>query len=233
MHNILKKQYNENIFKNEFIKSNLYKKITVLYPPDTSMYRYGIVNTLSTPREEAFTVTIYLKSFYYLGFLNQENDIYDIGCGSNFFKNIIPNIIGINPEIKILNHTIDSYDFYDLNFVSGHQHYFNSVFSINALHFRSLIELKSLFINFNSMICDEGKGYLSLNVARLVEHTEHEELYKLFKNIDPTPEQLTHYIQNVIIDIGVDKFEVIDIIIDECYNEYMSGNIHLVFNKGE
>ena len=231
----MKNKYNAEIFKKAFMQTVLYKKIIKNFPPDKyTTYYWTEVNSdqiITTPRELALTREIYLQSFYYLKFLLDKNPkhIYDIGCGSNFFKMFIPQIIGISPEPK--DNDADINDFYDDDFVKGHQNYFESAFSINALHYRPISEFKKLVLDFMSIIRTGGFGYLALNVKMFMENTEDEERCRLFDTIKPSNQELTSCFEKLIEEIGIEKFKIIDLTINDEYQSNMNGNIHLLFEK--
>ena len=58
------------------------------------------IHQRSTPRYSIILGVIPCATFYYLNYLSEINpsEIVDIGCGMNFFKDILPNVIGIDPE---------------------------------------------------------------------------------------------------------------------------------------
>jgi SAM-dependent methyltransferase len=67
----------------------------------------------NTPRLSLITAIIPCASFYYLEYLKelQAEKIVDIGCGMNFFKDIVPNVIGIDTDEKA-----DINDLFDAQF---------------------------------------------------------------------------------------------------------------------
>jgi hypothetical protein len=104
-----------------------------------------------------------VTAFYYLEFLTNQNPsvIYDLGCGWNIFKKYIPNIIGIGEEDpKSQYYFADIHGRVDPNYVEQHQNYFESVFSICALHFRPLRELRQIALEFISMMKPDSYGFL-------------------------------------------------------------------------
>jgi hypothetical protein len=168
--------------------------------------------------------------FFYLKVLLEQNPkvIYDLGSGWNIFKKYIPNIIGISPTHNI-DHYSDVHDLVDQEFVQGHQNYFRSVFSINALHFRPLTDLENIIQEFASIVSPGGQGFLALNLARLVDHTPNNILIDTFKTGNPTTEQYEIYTREVL-DTTKLNYQIVDVdftVVDE----YMDGNIRIVFRK--
>lgn len=166
------------------------------------------------------------SSFYFLEFLLEKSpkEIYDLGCGWNIFKRYIPNIIGVGAESpESLQYYADVHDFVDDDFVQGHQSYFESVFSICALHFHPLTDFGKIVGNFYSMIKPGGRGFLSLNVQRMLEKTKHGMLGTSsaeYDNYCRMQLQKLDYIKFLAIDID---FEYID--------EGVDGNIKIVIER--
>lgn len=183
-----------------------------------------------TPRELAGKRMFSMVSFFYLRLLLEKNPskIYDLGAGWNIFKKYIPNIIGISATCNEDGYG-DVHDYVDQIFIQGHQNYFDSVFSINALHFRSLADLKNIIQEFASMIAPDGRGFLALNLARMIQRTPTDFLVKEFKKTSPTIEQYELYTRNILADICL-NYLIVDVdftVVDE----YMDGNIRIVFEK--
>jgi hypothetical protein len=186
-----------------------------------------------TPRQIDATGKVSVKCFYYLKFLTEKNpkNIYDLGCGWNFFKRYIPNIIGIGAEDNGSGCFYgDLYDKFNDTFVGKHQNYFESIFSINALHFSPLENLKKIILDFVSIIKPGGRGFLSLNLQRMKEHSEHK--FDHFSVLD-----FDQYVRDQLVEIPV-KYLCIDIDFEDHpkslysgIDESMDGNIRLVFEK--
>jgi len=164
--------YDEIEFAPAFLKSNLGRQLLKEY--DVLLwgwsYRTGVAlrhTSYSTSRELLCCKAITIAPFYYLNFLIEQNplQIYDLGCGCNLFKKHITNIIGVDPQ----HAAADLKDFVDDDFVKHHQNYFESVFSINALHFIPLKMIRHRVEQFISMIAPGGRGFLVLNMMRMLE----------------------------------------------------------------
>jgi len=189
-------------------------------------------NLLFTPRLVAleaaskFSVT----PLYYLDFLLEKNptSIVDIGCGANIFKRIIPCIHGIDPIPD--NPHCDEIGFFDSEFSQAHTDEYESVFSINAIHFISLIDFEKRLLEFINIVKPGGCGFVTFNATRMLELTSKEELQQLFGDIFPNSQTITDYVRRIIQNISL-KFLVIDLCINQELDEVMNGNIRLVFEK--
>ena len=189
----------------------------------------------STPREKFGTdyqSQFSMVPFYYLEKLLETNptDIYDLGCGWNIFKKYIPNIIGVSPTHNKDNYA-DIHDQVDDYYIKEHENYFESIFSINALHFIPLSELEKIVKGFASMVKPngQGRGFLSLNLQRMIERTPDEFLEKHI-NASPTAHDYEKYVLSVLEKIDV-NYIILDV--DLLYNldDWMDGNIRIVFER--
>jgi hypothetical protein len=168
--------------------------------------------------------------FFYLRKLLEKNPetIYDLGSGWNIFKKYIPNIIGISPTNETDNYS-DIHDIIDAEFISNHQDYFESIFSICALNFRPLTDLKLVVQEFASMIAPGGRGFLALNIMRMIEHTPRVLIEKEFGKVAPSKREYSEYTQKVLSDINL-NYLIIDVDLT-VPDEYMDGNIRIVIEK--
>jgi hypothetical protein len=212
---------------------------------DTDTYRLvgqqvntATVSSNITPREYAgtFKETFFsMVPFYYLKELFQKNpdQIYDLGCGWNIFKKYIPNIIGVSPKRKskrpehfacAIDHMADVHGFIDKYYIATHQKFFESVFSINALHFclGGLADFEKIVTDFASMIKPGGRGFLALNLARLIDFTSDDFLKSLDNNYD-------HYVRTILQKINL-NYIILDVNFDNM-DSWMDGNIRIVFEK--
>jgi hypothetical protein len=168
------KPYNQDEFKIEFTKTPLYARIQNDF--DKLIWNYDCIDfAYSTPRQKwgdknlqktRFSMGI----FYYLSFLTEKNpkNIYDIGCGWNIYKKYIPSIIGIGAEDGE-GFFGDIQDRVDDDFIKEHQNYFESAFSICALHFCPMSDIRKRVLDFASMIKPSGRGLVTFNAARMME----------------------------------------------------------------
>ena len=174
--------------------------------------------------------------FYYLKELLEKNpdQIYDLGCGWNIFKKYIPNIIVVSQKRKskrpenfaaTIDNMADVHGFIDKYYIATHQKFFESVFSINALHFRigGLAEFEKIVTDFASMIKPGGRGFLALNLARLIDFTSDDFLKSLGGEYD-------HYIREILQKINL-NYIILDVNFDDHLDFLMDGNIRIVFEK--
>jgi hypothetical protein len=220
--------YNEQTFFAKFSQTDLYQTLSKDF--DTVVFSKLWNPQIPTARH-IFSAFPILKTkfsavpFYYLSWLLEQNpkEIYDLGCGCNIFKKYIPTVIGIGgepPDSELF--FADIHDFVDDGFIQGHQEFFESVFSICALHFIPLSQLRQRILDFYSMIAPNGRGWLSLNLQRMIEH-------ETSKIQNFTLVQLEEYIRTEIYNTSID-FLVVDIDFD-VIDESMNGNIRLVMSK--
>jgi hypothetical protein len=207
------------------------------------LYHPSMDNIL-TPRLGALQSrsTFSIAPLYYLDFLLEKNPqvIVDIGCGANLFKRIIPCIHGIDPTPN--NPYADEFGSFDSEFSQSHKDTYESVFSINAIHFISLINFEQKLLEFINVVKPGGRGFITFNAARMIELTSEDEQRQLFSQsfspdtINPktTVDYTIHYVRHVLHRVTQNtlvKFLVIDLLIDKELDEYMNGNIRLVFEK--
>jgi len=179
-----------------------------------------------TPRGQLTNLSLGFSMipFYYLLPLLEKtpNSIYDLGCGANLFKKYIPNIIGIdrsdyqdsNPDIE---------DQVTPKFINDHQNCFESVFSINALHFRPLSEIRLVYEEFISMVAPGGRGFLSVNIKRMLE------LEVGFKKFNHRPDILDQYVRKQLDNLPC-TYLIFDVNLQPL-DEWLDGNIRLVFER--
>jgi hypothetical protein len=117
--------------------------------------------------------------------------------------------------------------FVNESYVLQHQNYFQSVFSICALHFHPLTKFKKIISDFVSMIRPGGCGFLSLNLQRMIEKESN--LLKLFSTDTPTALQYDEYLRNELSNFDL-NFLILDIDLT-LLDEWMDGNIRLVIKK--
>jgi len=222
-------QYNSTKFKEEFPNTELGKSITgtCVWNPVVLIDR--IINLLSiTDRKFYETPIIGMTVFWYISFLleKQPTQIIDIGCGSNTFKKYIPIIYGIDPHYE----SADEKDFFDDSFSKGHMQAYESVMSINALHFISLANYGLRLREFSNIIKSGGRGFITFNVERMKERTVDNDFKLLFGTTTPSNKQLSEYIlaetknnlQNIL---------AYDDYLDICQDECLNGNIRIVFDN--
>jgi hypothetical protein len=165
--------------------------------------------------------------FYYLNFITETapEKIYDIGCGCNFFAKYIPNIVGVSAELPDSEHFLgDEHGFVDDEYIHQHQQLFASAFSLSALHFIPITQLRRRVMDFMSMIKPNGVGYLALNTWRMLEHSKQLDLLGLHNYND-----LDMYVRTQLDDM---PFEYLAVDIDISQKSFaLVGNIRLVMQN--
>lgn len=231
--------YNEQEFKQYFTQTELYKTLEkdfehlswkkhykqFLVPNiQQNLFRVG-----ETPRHSWYRNGVFsLTPFYYMSYLLENNpqSIYDLGCGTNIYKKYIPNIIGIDPDDRFK--AVDIYRKVNQNFVQEHQSAFESVFSINALHFRPFEEVRMIVDEFISMVKPGGRGFLAINAARMLEQSDRREIKNkplmYGKEIEREVRLLLSDLECDLIVFDVDMYYI---------DDGMDGNIRIVFERKE
>jgi hypothetical protein len=96
------------------------------------------------------------------------------------------------------------------------------VFSINALHFRPLSNLRLIYEEFISMVKPGGRGFLSVNMQRMLER---EQVSSMQKNQNILDQYVRKQLDNLpctylIFDVNLNPLD-----------EWLDGNIRLVFER--
>jgi hypothetical protein len=245
--------YDEKKFKQKFESSSLYEKVyqdhdLILYQDNLDIFEYKNIlkpipdSNLFVKKDFCITPRRWLSlslfdavAFYYLKYLTDLNPskIYDIGCGSNVFKKYIPNIIGVDisdAKNTWIKNTIDVYDdslldnsFYQKNFEK-----FESAFSICSMHFYSLLDIRKRVLQFSSLISKGGRGYLSLNAARMLENSMNVE--EITNISESSINKVDLFIRKQLYNLPF-KIEVFDCVVKKQFDNYLNGNIRIVFTK--
>ena len=223
-------EYEQSKFEPQFKKTKLYRILEkdfdcVAFSKQWNYPKTGIGDTPRKIYSDQSKSLFSAVPFYYLEFLTRKNPktIYDLGCGWNIFKKYIPNIIGIGAEDPNSDSFYgDIHDYVDDDFISNHQNYFESVFSINSLHFVPLSNLQKTVGDFYSMLQPDGVGWLALHIQRMIERDADN-----FHDKDRS--YLDRYVRRELSDLNIDYlvFDLDLAIVDE----FMDGNIRLVMQK--
>jgi hypothetical protein len=170
-----------------------------------------------------------MVAFYYLEKLLEKNpkEIYDLGCGWNIYKKYIPNIIGVSPTLEVDKYA-DIQDQVDDDYIQRHQNSFESVFSICALHYAPLADLEKVITGFVSMIKPEGRGFLTLNLIRMIERSSADFLKNNIGSTQ-TSQEYEQYVFSVLEKINVD-YLIVDVDFSQT-KDCIEGNIRLVVDK--
>ncbi len=229
-------EYNEIDWYNKFTKSALYAQLTKEY--DVLWFdKHSTMVSSGTPRQAFadpnpktfFSATI----FYYLEALfdGSAEVVYDIGCGWNIFKKYYPNIIGIGAETPgTPMYYADIHDYVDKIYVDGHQEFFDCFFSINALHFRPIGEIKQIVLECVSMLKPGGTAFITFNSQILVSRETEQNKIKLFENPSPGAKRAVEpFIRQQLYDIDV-EWNIVDIDLSVPADGF-DGNIRLMFTR--
>jgi hypothetical protein len=220
--------YQEDEFVKQFATTNIYENLVKDFDI-VSFSKFLWLKHYPTPRQQIgskeHTTRFSAVSFYYLQYLLEKNpkEIYDLGCGWNIFKKYIPKVIGVGAEDPhSSDYHADIHDFVDDEYIRNHQNFFESVFSICALHFHPLSDFGKVINDFHSMICPGGRGYLALNLARM-------------KGRDPffenkNRDELEFYCRTELSKLTDINFLVVDVDL-ALLDEGMDGNVRLVVEK--
>jgi len=211
--------YNEEQFKQEFPNSELGQRFLATVPSwiDVSYAPYVDSTKFQIPREIVTTVSV--TSFFYIQKLLEKEPtvIADIGCGKNFFKNFIPSIHGIDPIYK---EYADEVDYFDKDFVQGHQEQFDCAMAINSLHFINIKDFQDTLTDFAKIIKPGGRGYITFNLSQIKDKTPTVDW------IDNVSEYFKQQVDSVFTNVLV-----YDDYINNTKEESLDGNIRIVFEK--
>jgi hypothetical protein len=225
--------YNQEQFEATFKSTELYTRLKADFDVLVFDKHFPLVAALLSPftprnawgaRPRPNQTYCTMVPFYYIDLLMQKQpeEIYDLGCGWNLFKRYFP-VIGIGAEDPAMEIKFwDLHDFIDNEFIAGHQNYYNSVFSICALHFRPLSTIRKIVCDFYSMIAPGGRGWLSLNSEMMTKRDK--------KFHSSSSSEIQEYINTQLEDLP-GKILAQDVDIIGCRNNYMDGNIQIVFEK--
>lgn len=220
------REYNQKTFEPFFKQTKLYGQISQEYDHIIfNSFNHGILKKF-TPRQilaggcKLFSAI----PFYFIEMLKEKNpkNIYDLGCGWNIFKKYYPEIIGIGEEEE--NFFGDIHGVVNDEFVKNHYNYFESVFSINALHFISIEDFQEKVFDFYSMIKPNGRGWLSMNLQRLIDNTKNNNFHGFKLN------DYDAYIREKLIKLDLNYY-AIDINFLNEVDDGIDGNIRIVIDK--
>ena len=214
-------RYNEEQFKIDFPKTEVGKKVLAEIPDwvTISYSPFGSIGYGDTPRENL--LTIHVVPFFYISKLLEKNPkvLADIGCGMNFFKYFIPEIIGIDPT----DHPkVDNIDYFDDVYSKGHTDSFDCAMAINAIHFISLKDINKQLKSFSNIIKPGGRGFVTFNVERMIERTDEKDMI--------SDAHLSSYIKQQV-DQALPNVLAYDDYINEIEGDVMNGNIRIAFEK--
>ena len=125
----------------------------------------------------------------------------------------------------------DIYGYFDEVYVQQNALSFQAIYSICALHFCPLSQFKKIVLDFASLIKLGGRGFLALNIQRMIEKTSTQFLVQEFATPTPTLLQYDQYLRKELSTCNL-EFVIIDIDLSmPWYFTDLNGNIRLVFQK--
>jgi hypothetical protein len=220
--------YDPEQFKKQFESTDICGNVTKDFDNLWWDNRVTFFNQL-TPRQRVSTVPpgFSMVPFYYLQPLLEKNPdtIYDLGCGWNIFKKYIPNIIGVDPHYNTQIYA-DINTKVDQQYINNHQNYFESVFSINALHYRPVTEIRLVFEEFISMVKPGGRGFLSVNIQRMLDQEKVPSSQILDQKYQTILDQ---YVRKQLDNLPC-TYLIFDVNLDTL-DEWLDGNVKLVFER--
>ena len=163
--------------------------------------------------------------WYYINQLDiQSTDwVLDIGCGINPFKKYIPNLQGLDPDISV---NPDIIDFFDQEYITGHQASVDVLISVNAIHFAPLKEFGQRIDWCRQLLKPGGRAFVSTNLETWLMY----ESADRFRSV-PSTKELTDYLYSEIAKLNLD-LQVLDINISkDTLRDDLNGNIRLVFKR--
>ncbi len=204
---------------------------------DNESFTYSFNNV--TPRHaDLMFGKLHIQPFYILDYISSQNNdiIYDIGCGYNFFKKFY-NIVGIDPN----SNNADIIDKFDDAFIKKYKGQFTNAISINAIHFCDVSKIIKRLQEFYSLIKIGGYGYVAINLQRVLDCTNNK--INKISNLDFTEKVLNHFFPtndlikdfSSLIETAINsiKGELI-FFQNNCYeelNDPANGNIRILFKR--
>jgi hypothetical protein len=170
--------------------------------------------------------------YYYIKFLLETNpkSILDLGCGLNVFKDHLPGIIGMDADEKT---PCDFVDYFDQEFAHGHKHQYDSVISINAIHFAPITTIAERIKWTAGLVKTGGRVFVSFNLETWLMYSDKETIQLLFDNM-LTFDAVVNYVDTQISDTGLDfivkDWPVLHTNEHSTIRDDLNGNIRLVFN---
>lgn len=218
--------YNEEQFKEEFSQTDIFKQLSKDYDEVRWDNFSSTIHGSLTPRRVLAKRMFTACTFFYLKYLTEINPdiIYDIGCGSNVFKNYIPNIIGIDPNYPDYR---DMCGTFDSTFVTDHENEFQAAYAINSLHFVPITEINQRLSDFIKVIKPGGRGFITINSLVVHYSTPGELRYNMgIHNLIDNFNKLIELIEVPNVNVLVCDFQDSNHPGDE-----FNGDIRIVFEK--
>ena len=231
--------YNSNHWRQEFSCSPHWQSIVKNY--QTVIFTYKEMTLLKATLHHTVyeNPRLFLKNYnildatpyYYINFLLEKlpNTVVDIGCGVNYFKPHVPNLLGIDADPKS---NFDIFDHFDEDFANNHRRSYDSLISTNTIHFFPITSITKRLL-LAQMIKPGGRGFVSFNFETWLMHTAKEQVELLFGN-HPKFEDVVNYVNDQILQTELDfiviDWPVLHITDNSTIRDDLNGNIRLVFN---
>lgn len=187
------------LIKEDFLKvfqeSNLYIKLRLDYDILISDWYFddGLTNLKWNPSPREYFGGLPRKTlfsivpFYYFQFLNMDAPtIYDLGCGSNLFKQYYPNITGIDNDINNFFYNADYYgEFVDPGRINSAQfkpQLVETIIAINSMHYCSLTNVQNRVQSVSALLLKGGKALITFNMERMFANTDRSSMLNILES---------------------------------------------------
>lgn len=218
-------------FCERFEKSDLYTQLVDEYGDVVGEWGDFWVKWDTVPRElfQGTYKRVSYIAFYYLEYLlkTKPKVIADIGCGHNWFKRYIPNIVGYDNFHK----NADIQENFDEAFIEKHRGEFEAAFSINALHFINLDQVSETILKFKEILKPGGRGFLTFNSKRMIEQSPMNLIYKVTGKTTMNAYDVYKVHEYLYQQIMQSDINPIVLEFNNIQDEWMDGNCRIVFEK--
>lgn len=193
---------------------------TIYKPIASSLKKYNILDACS---------------LYYIKYLLEINPttIADIGSGVNRFKNLFPDIVGVEKQID-MDHDIGLLATVDDEWVEQHQNQYDAIICINMLHFTHIEQVCCRLQWIYDMLAPGGRAFVAFNLETWLMKTSPAQLKRLFNGI-PILDQAVDIIHKQVESLGlnliVNDWAILRQSHEGTVRDSLNGNIRLVFEK--
>jgi len=175
--------------------------------------------------------------YYYLQWILETNPnvVLDVGCGTNPFGRLMPNIVPLDDRSCPPPHDPRALEcHFDEDFAASHQEMCDALISVNAIHFSPIWTVTARLRSLASMVRSGGRAYVAFNAETWIASTPTLELQQYFGTY-PDPDNLVEYIYQSVLDADlellVSDWPVCDITENSGVRDDFNGNIRLVIEK--
>ena len=171
--------------------------------------------------------------YYYVNYLLEKNPklIVDIGCGENFFKDYLDNIVGVDSDI---DSKYDIFDHYDEDYAKNHLNYYDAIITINTIHFNPINKISHEINLIRDMLTAGGRAFVSFNVETWLMYTDKNEIKNIFGfplNLEKVLLYMHNQIQNLNLNMLVYDWPILRITQESSIRDDLNGNVRIVFEK--